>query len=268
MPLIDPVEDPKVDETGAIIEENAEPQEEEQKSSIPDKFKGKSAEEIAEMYLNLEKDHGRLANEVGETRKLVDRVLDMQQQQPSQSTSEAEEDLRIDAGDLLSDPTGTLEKLLERREAKIKEAYEARIRQIEGHLGVQQLQSKHGDFQAITNDPEFLQFVQSNPYRARIAQEAVQNNDLEAVDYLITEWKDRHAAPAQEEVEESPAKASPLEQARRASLEGSSSGESRNSGKVFSRAEIIKKKLFDPEGYGDPAYQAEIMKAYAEGRVK
>lgn len=263
MPIVDPVEDPKVDEDGFVLEERAE---EPQEPQLPDKFRGKSAQEIAEMYLNLEKDHGRLANEVGETRKLVDRVLDMQQSNTPKRNDEAEEELRIDAADLLNDPTGTLEKVLSRREAKIKEAYESRIRQIEGQIGVQQLQSKHKDFQDITNDPEFLQFVQSNPYRNRIAQQAVQQGDLEAVDYLITEWKDRRPAP--EAQEEEPGKPDPLAKARRAALESSGSGESRSRSRVFSRQEIIRTKLFDPEKYSDPAYQEEILKAYAEGRVK
>lgn len=267
MPLIDPIEDPQVNEDGSL--QNEEPQEERpQESALPEKFRNKSAAEIAEMYLNLEKDHGRLANEVGDTRKLVDRVLDLQaNQQPSRREEEPEDDFNIDATDLLNDPKGTLEKVLARREAKLQEAYEARIRQIEGHLGVQQLQSKHGDFQQITNDPEFLDFVKGNPYRAKIAQEAVQNGDVGAVDYLITEWKDRHPAAPQEEEVRSPGK-DPLQRAREASLEGSGSGESRSSGKVYSRQALIRMKLQDPEAYGDPAFQAEILKAYNEGRVK
>lgn len=266
MPLIDPIEDPKVDEQGYILDN--EPQEE-APADLPDKFRGKTAQEIAEMYLNLEKDHGRLRNEVGETRKLVDRVLDLQSTQQPTPAGQPEDDFNIDATDLLNDPKGTLEKVLSRREAKLKEDYENRIRQIEGHLGVQRLQSKHGDFQQITNDPEFLEFVKDNPFRARIAQNAVQNGDLEAVDYLITEWKDRRGSAAPE-VDEAPAakKRTPLEAARAASLQGSGSGESRSNAKIFSRQEIIRTKLYDYEKYSDPAYQAEIMKAYAEGRVK
>lgn len=268
MALIDPIEDPKVDENGHIVEEDEQLTEEPQEPQLPDKFKGKTAQEIAEMYLNLEKDHGRLANEVGETRKLVDRVLDMQSSNQPQPQGQVDDGDDIDAADLLNDPKGTLEKVLARREAKLKEDYEARIRQIEGHLGVQQLQSKHGDFQQITNDPEFLEFVQANPYRSRIAQNAVQNGDLEAVDYLITEWKDRRGSAAPSAAEAKPGKPDPLQAARRASLESSGSGESRSNQKIFSRQEIIKTRLYDYEKYSDPAYQAEIMKAYAEGRVK
>ena len=269
MSLIDPVEDPQVNEDGVTTQSEESHEEKVEEPSLPDKLRGKSAEEIAEMYLNLEKDAGRLRNEVGETRKLVDRVLELQErQQPRyEEREEAESSFELDATDLLADPRGTLDKYFSTREEKLREAYEARIRQIEGHLGAQTLQSKHEDFQQITNDPQFLEFVQSNPYRSKIAQEAVQNGDYNAVDYLITEWKDRQPRDTQTDEAEDPGR-DRLREARRVSLEGSSSGDARSSGKTYSRQALIRMKLTDPEAYGDPAFQAEILKAYQEGRVK
>ena len=58
------------------VEEHIEAEAEESTEyAVPDKFAGKSPEEIIESYQNLEKELGRKAQEVGELRKLSDSFL-------------------------------------------------------------------------------------------------------------------------------------------------------------------------------------------------
>lgn len=263
MSIIDPTDGPQVDNQGRIIQKE-EPKSKEA-PAVPDKLQGKSMEEVYDMYLNAEKDRSRIANELGEQRKLTDRFLKLEEDRQQQS--QPAESFELDATDLLADPVNTLDKYFERKEAAIKQQYEDRIRALEGNMGQQALVAKHPDATQITNDPKFLGWVQENSYRARIAAEAVQKQDLDALDYLLTEYKhDAGAsapAPAKEPVREERHAA-----ARAASMEKPSSGDAGSGGEIYSRNALIRMKLEDPESYADPAFQAEIIKAYAEGRVR
>lgn len=263
MSIIDPTNDEaQVDNQGRIIQKDPKP---EAAPEVPDKLQGKSMEEVYEMYLNAEKDRSRIANELGEQRKLTDRFLKLEEDRQQQG--QVEEAFELDATDLLADPVNTLDKYFERKEAAIRSQYEDRIKALEGNMGQQQLVAKHPDAQTITNDPKFLAWVQSNPYRARIAGEAVQKQDLDALDYLLTEYKGDVAQP-ETVTGAAPVREDPHAAVRAASLEKPSAADAGSGGEIYSRNALIRMKLEDPEGYADPAFQAEIIKAYAEGRVR
>ncbi len=256
MSIVDDEKQPQVDNQGRIVQAEPAPAPE-----VPDKLKGKSMEEVYEMYLNAEKDRSRIANELGEQRKLTDKALSLSQ--PETAQEEMEEALSLDPTDLLADPVQTLDKYFESREARIRSQYDSRIQQLESTIGQQSLAVKHPDAEQLTNDPEFLAWVAAQPVRQQLANQAVQNMDYGALDYLLSEYKGSST-----QSEPAPAKVDHKAAARAASFEGSSSGESARSGEIYSRNALIQMKIENPEGYADPAFQAEIMKAYAEGRVK
>ena len=256
MSLVNPIVDPEINEDGLTLKEQPQPS---AAPAVPDKLKGKSAEDIAEMYLNLEKDHGRLRNELGENRQLVDRVLRLEENRQT-ATKPAEDTLELDATDLLADPVAALDKYFEKREKQIQNKYDSRINQLESTIN--QTKLKNQDFNEVVNDPAFVEYVNASPVRGRLAALAVRDNDVAAVDDIITEWR-ANSEPAK------PAKKpGALEAARRASLETSSPEGSRSSGKIFSRAAVMKMRLEDPDGYYDSNFQADLLRAYSEGRVK
>src|SRR6056297_1567571 len=83
-----------LDEADAEEEVTTPEPEEGQGSEIPEKFQGKSFEDVVDMYRNLEKDYGRKGNEVGELRKLTDELLQLEIQQKKnnqQNVTQAEE---------------------------------------------------------------------------------------------------------------------------------------------------------------------------------
>lgn len=258
MSIVDDQQSPEVDNQGRIMQAEPAPAPEE----VPDKLKGKSMEEVYDMYLNAEKDRSRIANELGEQRRLTDKALSLSQ--PETAQVEEEEVFSLDPTDLLADPVQTLDKYFERRESQIRNQYDSRIQHLESTIGQQQLTAKHPDAEQITNDPEFLAWVAAQPVRQQLANQAVSNTDYSALDYLLSEYKGSTSAPAP-----APAKVDRKQAARAASFEGSSSGESASSGgEIYSRNALIQMRIENPEGYSDPAFQAEIMKAYAEGRVR
>jgi hypothetical protein len=89
-----------------------------QTSALPEKLRGKSLEDIANMYVNLESTYGRMANDLGQQRKLTDRLLDLKRvedlgkQQPKA--------VEVSTSEFLEKPTETLEKFVSSREAARK----------------------------------------------------------------------------------------------------------------------------------------------------
>ena len=93
--------------------------------------------------------------------------------------------------------------------------------------------------------------------------EADQQYNAEAADELFTLWKERKNIAQQTVAVEKQARKQQVKAANTGSAQGTSEGTRR---KVYRRADIIKLMKTDPERY--QALSDEILKAYAEGRVK
>lgn len=269
--LIDPVEAPKVDDKGVIqeapqaVSSGAPAQDEIQTWATSKGFDPSMDRKFLEAYRNLEQDHGRMRNEVGDSRQLIDRVLQLEE---GNRQSPPVEDVTLDPTELLTDPTGTLDKYFDRKFEQDRAEYESRISELESQVGQVSLTAAHSDAKTLVNDPNFVAYVQESPTRSRVAQAAVQG-DVGALNDLLTEYK----AGLQQTVDPGVQYADPgqaaLLAAQAAQLEGSaSSGGSSDSGKVYSRQALIRMKIEDPEAYGDPAFQEDIKRAYVEKRVR
>lgn len=243
----------------------------EENSQIPEKYRGKTLEEVIEMHKNAESELGRKGNEIGQYKSLTDQLLELKRSDDLVKGGADPEDIdkpkvEVSSTELLDDPTAAVEKVV-----KANLEYENRKRQIKDAETAQQEQSrlfaeKHPDAEQIANDPKFIEWVQNSPSRSVSAVHAAQG-DLVSGDALLTEWKSlKDEAPA----EEAPKEDANIQAARAASTEstGASNASEAPKGKTYRRIDLIRLKLEDPEAYGDPAFQNEIMRAYAEGRVK
>jgi hypothetical protein len=127
--------------------------------------------------------------------------------------------------------------------------------------------NKHPDYNDVITSEAFSSFVKASPSRSRVAQSAARGDYLSA-DTLLAEFKAQKKAAADLAAQ---AGNSGVEAARKAGLESAAQARgtvSSGSQRVYRRAELIELKLRKPELYSDPAFQAEIMLAYREGRVK
>ena len=233
-----------------------QPQAEEQ--SLPDKYQGKSLEEVVQMHQEAEKLLGRQSSEVGELRKVVDDYISRQQQPtaPQQQHVEPEDDI-----DYFTDPQGAVNRAIENH-PRIREAqqYTAEYKK---QSSLASLQSKHPDMQSILSDTGFAEWIKASKIRTQLFVQADQQYDAEAADELFTLWKERKTVAQQT--------ANVEKQARKQSLKAANTGNARGSAegsrkKVYRRADIIKLMKNDPDRY--QALSEEIMAAYAEGRVK
>ena len=261
--LVDP--QPQVENADDINEEANETQYEEpevaeqpqEQSTVPEKYQGKSLEEVVQMHQEAEKLLGRQSGEVGELRKVVDDYISSQTPtQAPQQTVEPEDDI-----DYFTDPQGAVNRAIENH-PKIREA-EQYTTQYKKQSSLASLQAKHPDMQKILSDPKFAEWIKASKIRTQLFVAADQQYDSDSADELFTLWKERKVVAQQT--------ASVEKQARKQTLKAASTGNARGSSqgtrkKVYRRADIIKLMRTDPDRY--TALADEIMAAYAEGRVK
>ena len=233
-------------------QETPEPQEPE----IPVKYKGKTAQELVQMHQEAEKLLGRQSSEVGELRKVVDNYI---QTQLTEDTKEAPQE--VEEVDWFTDPDKAVDRAIENH-PKIKEA-EALTQQYRASTAMAELQRKHPDMQQILQDANFAEWIKASNVRTKLFVAADQQYDHESADELFSLWKERQNIVQQTAQVE--------QQARKQSVKAASTGNASGSTesapkKIYRRADIINLMKSDPDRYA--ALQPEIMKAYAEKRVR
>jgi len=244
-------------EVDEIQQTDAEQPQEEEQPTIPDKYQGKTLEQVVQMHQEAEKLLGRQSSEVGELRKVVDDFIQNQtQQQAPQQYVEPEDDI-----DYFTDPQAAVNRAIENH-PKIREAQEYTA-QYKKQTSLAMLNTKHPDMQSILQDPKFAEWIKASKIRTQLFVEADQQYNAEAADELFTLWKERKNIAQQTAAVEKQSRKQQLKAANTGSTQGSAEGSRR---KVYRRADIIKLMRTDPERY--QALSEEILKAYAEGRVK
>ena len=244
----------EANETQYVEEQTEQPQEQ---STVPEKYHGKSLEEVVQMHQEAEKLLGRQSGEVGELRKVVDDYISTQTPtQAPQQYVEPEDDI-----DYFTDPQGAVNRAIENH-PKIREAQQY-TEQYKKQSSLSMLQAKHPDMQDILGDPKFAEWIKASKIRTQLFVAADQQYDADSADELFTLWKERKAVTQQTAKVEKQARKQTLKAASTGNARGSSQGTRK---KIYRRADIIKLMRTDPDRY--TALADEIMAAYAEGRVK
>jgi len=225
--------------------------------TVPEKYQGKSLEEVVQMHQEAEKLLGRQSSEVGELRRVVDDYISSQTQPTApQQYVEPEDDI-----DYFTDPQAAVNRAIENH-PKIREAQEYSA-QYKKQSSLATLNNKHPDMQEILKDPKFAEWIQASKIRTKLFVDADQRYDAEAADELFSLWKERKAVAQQTVQVEKQARKQQIKAANTGNTQGSAEGSRR---KVYRRADIIKLMRTDPERY--QALSEEILRAYSEGRVK
>lgn len=227
--------------------------------TTPAKFRGKSFEDVVQSYVELEKEKGRKDQEVGELRKLTDQFIHQELNSKTHSAATAEEDVQVDFDDLVDNPKGAVDKVVQPQIQRLED----KLNKMERQSARTDFISKHPDYMDVGGNPEFNDWVSASNYRLTQFQ-AAQDFDFEAADALISEWKDRQSFLRSSG--EKKQKEKTQQQLRDATVESGTTSSSSSGKKVYSRQEIINLKMYEPQKYA--ALESEIMRAYQEGRVK
>jgi len=226
--------------------------------AIPEKFRGKSSKDIAESYINLEREYGKKAQEIGELRKLTDQIL--QQQINSTTRKEEPKEEVVDDSDFFVDPQAAVQRAIANH-PKIKQ-YEQQTEAALRQANLQKFEGKHSDYKDVLQEQDFQNWISSSPVRQRLFAQANSQYDFDAADEIFSQYKERkqYMSGAKEQLKDN----------RDAALKSASVPTGNNSAesskKVYRRTDLIRLKMTDPNRYD--ALSEEIQKAYAEGRVK
>lgn len=246
----------KVEDTNnqTPAQEQVEAPKEEIKSVIPEKYQGKTVDEIIKMHQEAEKLIGKQAQEVGEVRKLADDLIKQNLQSTNKPVVEEPE------VDFFEDPQKAILKTVNNHPdvvAAKQAAQEFKKMQIQ-----QKLSQKHPDFVEVVQDAGFAEWVKQSPVRMSLYAKADGEFDFDSADELLSTYKQLKTVQTKQV-------AAADNMARQQSLKAASvdvGGTGESSKKVYRRTDLIRLKMTDPDRY--EALQPEIMLAYSEGRIK
>lgn len=219
---------------------------------IPEKYQGKSIQELVEMHMNAEKHIGRQSSEVGELRRTVDEFI--KSQTPSTQQEEAPSEV-----DFFADPKAAFDSYIENH-PKFKEIEQnnkaSRKAAVEAMLN-----KTHPDWQQVLAEPSFVEWVKASNVRLELFSRADQF-DFDAANELVSNYKERKGV-AQQTAELD-------KQTRKQQVKSASTGQAKASAepsrkRKYRRTQIIKQMKDDPDAY--LANADEYLLAYAEGRV-
>jgi hypothetical protein len=247
-------------EAGAQEAESEAPEQDE--PELPEKLRGKSLTEIAEMYQNLEREYGRQANEVGTYRDLVQSLSAAKREQDLSEATETDSKKEVTADDLFEDPNAAIRRIVEQELSPLKETQQRTTHA----QAIAQLHQEFPDMEQIGADPEFLAFVERNPYRLQDAQKWMQTQDVDAARRLLTDWSE--FTPPKQEAKK-PSDPAPRGNVAAARQDATESGGSAEVGKpLMYESDVIALMQKDPEKYESESFQAQLRDAIKEGRFR
>jgi hypothetical protein len=235
-----------------VVEQTPEPVVEQ---VIPEKYKGKSLDDIVRMHQEAEKMIGRQAQEVHEVRSLADQLLKRQLEADKAPAVESAPEV-----DFFENPQDSIKRAIENNPA-VLEAKQANL-EFKRMKTAQQLSAKHPDMATIVQDTGFQEWVKASQVRLGLYAKADAEFDFSSADELLSTYKELKQV-RNNNVHET-GKQQKAQALKAAGVDTGGSGEVAK--KVYRRADLIRLKMTDPDRYEQ--LQPEIMAAYSEGRVK
>lgn len=242
---------------------NSEP-EVTQEPEVPEKYKGKSLDEIVRMHQEAEKLIGRQAQEVGESRKLLDQYIKQQLEQKHDTQPSKAQEI-----DWFEDPAKAVNQAVENNPI-LKQLQEQQAQQAQ-LVAQQTIEKAHPDYLEVAASEDFAQWVQGSKIRMGLYAKA-SNFDVDSAMELLETYKSLRSVKTQK-AEQTKAADESLKKAddenrskalKTAAVQQGGTGES--SKPIYRRADLIRLRMQDPSRYESMA--DDILQAYAEGRVR
>ena len=224
-------------------------------NELPEKYRAKSLEDVIRMHQEAEKLIGKQAQEVGEVRKLADELLKQNLSAKQQPIQEDEPEV-----DFFENPQKAVQKTVDKHPdvlAARQAAAEFKRMQVQ-----QKLTQEHPDYSQLVQDPEFVNWVKGSTVRMGLYAKADAEFDFDSANELLSTYKQLRGVKSKQT--EEAGEVVRKQNMKAAQVDVGGSGES--SKRVYRRADLIRLKMTDPGRY--ESLSDEIMKAYAEGRVR
>jgi hypothetical protein len=234
----------------------------EPEDDLPEKYRGKTPAELARMHQEAEKLIGRQAQEVGESRRLLDDIIkqqlnNKQDTQPQAKTQEL---------DWYEDPLKATDNRIENN--PVIQSLKQQQEEMAKMSSLQRLEKAHPDYSQVASSSDFVDWIRNSRVRIELFAKA-QHYDFDSADELLSTYKALKNIKTQQvqAADESLKKADTekrTQSLKAAAVPRGGSGES--SKPIYKRVDLITLKMRDPMRY--EMMSEEIMQAYAEGRVK
>jgi hypothetical protein len=225
---------------------------------LPEKYQGKSTAEIARMHQELEKRLGQQSQEVGELRRHFDDYVQSSISSQQSSAPEAP----VEDVDFFADPAAAVAQAIENHPS-LQQAQQVAAEMAKSQA-LAKLKTAHPDMDVVLQDEKFKEWVGASDIRVQMYQDADQRYDFAKANELLNLYKERATVVKQTEAVEKQARKNEVKKASTGTARSNPEGASPK--KVYRRRDIIELMNSDPKRY--EALMPEIMKAYAEGRVK
>jgi len=226
--------------------------------AIPDKYSGKSESELVGIINDMETYNSRLGNQLGDLRSSYDSMLTAQSARQAPEPTPAKE---VTVEDLLSRPDAVLSDVTQRAIDPRIEELQGEISEMRREASAARFETKYPDFNSVSQDVKFQNWVLESPLRQRLAKQA-NGYDYDSASELFELWEERVAFTKKLEPTTDP-RDTQLKDADTIGTTASPTG----GDKVFSRREVGKMMLERPNEYRNVDFQKELLKAYDEGRV-
>jgi len=227
--------------------------------NVPEKYAGKTTEELVEMHQNVEKMMSKQSNEVGEQRKLIQSLMDAQNKASETAPPEP-----VDfEQDFYSDPAQAVNKAIENHPELIEAREERKIQAQQHQVSV--LEKAYPDWQDKVATKEFQDWVGASEIRTEMFKKADSEYRPDYAIELFDMYDKVNMIDKTKQVQQE--ETAKRDKALKAtSTENRQTTESVGGKKVYRRADLINLQVTDPSRYAVLA--DEIQAAYAEGRVK
>jgi hypothetical protein len=238
----------------------------EKPGSVPEKYRGKSLEEVIAMNEELVRQKSRLGNEIGELRRYRETTeLELQKvRQPQRK------EVNVDV--LLENPEEAVETVIG-QSSKIRRL-EEQLEKLGTQDAQRQFEQSYPDYKTDLSNDEFIEWATKNPVRRALAQ-AADKYDFTAANELWSLWQERQELVGQAEAQKKQQLAAVKEKKLRDGTLESGTGNSTETKKVFSRREIrdIKTRAIQgdrkaQEIVNDPEWQSQTLQAYFDKRAR
>jgi hypothetical protein len=264
-------EDYVKDELDGEIEEAAAEQRarDEKGRFIPDRFKDKDITDVIKSYEELEKMNSRQAQDLGEMRRTVDKLLELQSQSASQPAPE-DSAPAVTVDDIYEDTEGAITRVAKKVASGEIGELKQELAELRTERRLESIGRKYPGWETKVAESEFADWAKESQYRTRLAQQAY-NGDLDAAEELLGYYYHDLEGMEEQKAEEREQEHPQARNLRNAISESGGPSPSEVE-ETYSRSELMETRIAAQQGSLKAqrwlaAHADEIQSAYIEGRI-
>lgn len=232
-------------------------------ATIPERFRGKSAEEIAQSYVELERLNSRQAQDLGTMRRTVDELLALKLPSEVQEGQPSKKSLTVD--EIYDKPDESIRRVVKEETTDRIAELERELQRERGERALAKFTETFPTWQTDVASPEMLNWIKEKPYRVRLAM-AADKGDLDAAADLFGSYYDTRKPVVKAE-----RRAETKRKVLDAGLE-TSGAPVPETVETYSRSALMEKRIAAKRGNSEAqrwldSHSQTIQQAYAEGRV-